>query len=258
MVIESGEITAWVGSLMWPFIRVSAMLFAAPLIGTPYVQVRIRVLLALLITIVLAPNLDPMPTYDPASVMVLLVALQQVLIGLAMGLVLQLVFSAIVIGGQIMALQMGLGFASMVDPQTGTQVPMVSQIYLLAGMLVFLAFDGHLIIIEVLADSFTAIPVGFEGLTAEAYRLVAEWGSHMFAGAVLMAIPVVASLLVVNIAFGVMTRASPQLNIFAVGFPVTMTIGFGVMILTFDTFLPHVGNLVEQATETVRTMLSGG
>jgi flagellar biosynthetic protein FliR len=258
MVIESGEITAWVGSLMWPFIRVSAMLFAAPLIGTPYVQVRIRVLLALLITIVLAPNLDPMPTYDPASVMVLLVALQQILIGVAMGLVLQLVFSAIVIGGQIMALQMGLGFASMVDPQTGTQVPMVSQIYLLSGMLVFLAFDGHLIIIEVLADSFTAIPVGFEGLTAEAYRLVAEWGSHMFAGAVLMAIPVVASLLVVNMAFGVMTRASPQLNIFAVGFPVTMTIGFGVMILTFDTFLPHVGNLVQQATETVRTMLSGG
>ncbi len=258
MVIESGEITAWVGSLIWPFIRVSALFFAAPIIGTPYVPLRIRILLALAVTIVIAPNLDPMPTYDPASVMVLLVALQQVLIGVAMGLVLQLVFSAIVIGGQVMALQMGLGFASMVDPQTGTQVPMVSQIYMLSGTLIFLAFNGHLIMIEVLAESFTVIPVGFEGLTTEAYRLVAEWGSYMFAGAVLMAIPVVASLLVVNMAFGVMTRASPQLNIFAVGFPVTMTVGFGVMILTFDTFLPHVGNLFQQALETIRTMLAGG
>ena len=251
MVFESGEITAWVGSLIWPFIRISAMLFAAPLFGTPYVPVQIRILLAVALTLVIAPNLGPMPTYDPTSLMVVLVALQQGLIGVAMGLVLQLVFAAITIGGQVMALQMGLGFASMVDPQSGMQVPMVSQIYLLAGTLIFLAFNGHLIIIEVLANSFTAIPVGFEGIGREGYWLVAQWGSHMLAGAVLMAIPVVASLLVVNISFGVMTRAAPQLNIFAVGFPITMTIGFGIMIFTFDTFIPHVGNLVQQALGTI-------
>ena len=257
MLFTAAEITAWIGSLLWPFFRIGAMVMSAPITGAQTVPMRVKLFITLVLTLVIAPQLPPVPRFDPFSPMTLLLIIQQVLIGVAMGTALQLVFAAIVTGGQIVAYQMGLGFASMVDPQTGVTVPVVSQIYLLATSLLYLAFNGHLVLVEVVAESFTSMPVAPDGLTRDGIWQLVSWGSEMFAGAVLIAIPTVAAILVVNIAFGVMARAAPQLNIFAVGFPVTLTLGFVVMMFTFPSLLPQTENLVQNVFTLIRTITAG-
>jgi flagellar biosynthetic protein FliR len=252
--LTTAEITAWIGSFLWPFMRISGMLFAAPVFGAAYTPTRVRVFVAVVLTVMIAPQLGPMPVIDPTSPEAFLVALHQILIGVAMGFVIQLVFTTVILGGQVMALQMGLGFASMVDPVTGTQVPMISQFWVLVATLLFVVMDGHLMIVQVVLESFRGIPVGPTGFDRSAWWTLASQGAHVFAGGVLIAIPVVASVLVVNLAFGIMTRASPQLNIFAVGFPITMSVGFGVMILTLPTFEERFVDLVAAAFETVRSL----
>ncbi len=257
MVLTSAEITAWIGSLLWPFFRIGAMVMSAPITGAQTVPMRVKLFVTLVLTIMIAPQLPPVPQIDPFSPMTLLLIIQQIAIGVAMGTALQLVFAAIVTGGQIVAYQMGLGFASMVDPQTGVTVPVVSQLYLLATSLLYLAFNGHLILIEVVAESFNSMPIAADGLTRHGIWQLVSWGSELFAGAVLIAIPTVAAILVVNIAFGVMARAAPQLNIFAVGFPVTLTFGFLVMMFTFPSLAPQTEHLVEDAFSLIRTITSG-
>ncbi|MGM0413033.1 MAG: flagellar biosynthetic protein FliR [Pseudomonadota bacterium] len=254
MELTTAEITAWIGSFLWPFMRISGMLFAAPIFGTGYTSTRVRVFIAAILAVMVGPQLGPMPVIDPTSPEAFLVGLHQILIGVAMGFVIQLAFAAVIVGGQVMALQMGLGFASMVDPQTGTQVPVVSQVWNVLAMLLFVSMDGHLMIVQVILESFKGIPVGPTGFDRSAWWTLASQGAHVFAGGVLIAIPVVAAVLVVNLGFGIMTRASPQLNIFAVGFPVTMTVGFGVMILTLPTFEERFVDLVAHAFETVRSL----
>ncbi len=257
MVFTAAEITAWIGSLLWPFFRIGAMVMSAPITGSQTVPIRVKLFVTLVLTLAIAPQLSPVPQFDPFSPMTLLLIIQQVLIGVAMGTALQLVFAAIVTGGQIIAYQMGLGFASMVDPQSGVTVPVVSQIYLLATSLLYLVFNGHLVLIEVVAESFTSMPIAPDGLTRDGIWQLVSWGSELFAGAVLISIPVVAAILVVNIAFGVMARAAPQLNIFAVGFPVTLTLGFLAMMFTFPSLLPQTDNLVQDVFVLIRTITAG-
>ncbi|MBD3669926.1 MAG: flagellar biosynthetic protein FliR [Gammaproteobacteria bacterium] len=257
MELSSAEIAAWVGSFMWPFIRIGAMFMAMPVIGTQNVPVRVRLAITLAVTVVIAPQLSDLPIIDPFSLNSWLLIIQQVLIGVAMGFALQLVFSAVITGGQIIALQMGLGFASMVDPSSGLQVPMVSQLYLLAVILIFLAFNGHLVLIEILGQSFETLPIGSVGIARDSIWQLVSWGSDMFAGAVLIALPTVGALLVVNISFGVMTRASPQLNIFAVGFAIMLGVGFAVIIFTLPSLVNQTSKLLENSYGLIRALIGG-
>lgn len=256
MHLGGAEIAAWLGSYLWPLFRISAMIVAMPIFGSILIPVRVRLMLALAVTSIVAPVLPPAPSVDPISLDAVLIALQQLIIGVAMGFAMQLVFSAVTTGGQIIAMQMGLGFASMVDPQNGMQVPVLSQLYLLLVTLLFLGFNGHLVMIEMVAESFTALPVAADGLTRNGLWLLAGWGSQMFAGALWLALPAVASLLVVNIAFGVMARAAPQLNIFAIGFPVALMMGFVVILFTLSAVVPQFETLVNDGFALIARLLS--
>lgn len=191
------------------------------------------------------------------SFMGIVVVLQQVLIGVAMGFALQLVFAAFVLGGQVIALTMGLGFASLNDPASGVVVPTVSQIYSIFVTLVFFAINGHLVMIEVIAESFHSLPVAATGVSVASLWTLIQWAGYMFSGAVLMALPVVASMLVVNLGFGVMTRASPQLNIFAIGFPVIMTMGFIVIMISMPSITPQFENLLQGGFGLMRELAGG-
>jgi len=163
----------------------------------------------------------------------------------------------VITGGQVIAMQMGLGFSLMIDPQNGSQAPVLSQFYLLMVILVYLALNGHLVLIEVLVDSFRIMPIGPEGLSADSYWQLAKWGGLIFSGGVGMAIPAIASLLVVNIAFGVMTRAAPQLNIFAIGFPITMLLGFAVIMVGLPSVVPQTTGMFNDTYHLIRDMLGG-
>jgi flagellar biosynthetic protein FliR len=232
---------------------------SAPLFGSKPVPARIRLGLTLAITMVVVPLLNPaVPEVDALSPAGILIVIQQVLIGVMMGFAFQLVISAVITGGQIIALQMGLGFAMMVDPQNGAQAPVLSQLYVLMVLLAFLGLDGHLVMIEILTDSFRYMPIAEQGLVPDNLWQLVSWGSIIFSGAVGLALPAIASLLIVNMAFGVMTRAAPQLNIFAIGFPITMMFGFVIILLTLPSVIPNSNGMFNQIYHLVQGLLGMG
>lgn len=174
--ISTPEITAWVGRYMWPMFRISGFMLAAPFFGANFVPQRIRLLLAFAVSIMIAPILPPVPRMDPLAMEHLLLILNQVLIGVCLGFVLQLLTQLFVLAGQVISMKMGLGFAMMNDPSNGVSVAVVSQFYLLMVTLIFLASNGHLVAIEILVESFYTIPVNVKGLTVEDLRLIPLWG----------------------------------------------------------------------------------
>jgi len=178
------------------------------------------------------------------------------MVGLAMGFLLQMTFASVVIAGQTLAMTMGLGFAMSVDPQNGVQVPVLSQLYMIMATLIFLAVDGHLLLIQLLVDSFTLLPVGLSGWRDDFGLDVVLWASQMFKSGLILALPALTAVLLINLAFGVITRAAPQLNIFAVGFPVTILAGFIFILLTipsvFSLLVEMFDSGLTQAFQLVR------
>jgi len=247
MHFTTAEITAWVGSLLWPFLRIGAMLVAAPLFGAGMVTVRIRLAFAFLLALVVAPLIPVPPAVEPLSLAGLVISAQQILIGLTIGFVLQMVFSAMSQAGETIALSMGLGFASMVDPQQGVQVPVVSTYFVIMSTLIFLALNGHVALIELTLMSFHSMPIAVDGIVRADLWALVSWGSTMFVFGLLVALPAVASMLLVNLSMGVITRAAPQLNIFAVGFPMMILLGFVLLLLTLPVLVPQFTELLAQA-----------
>jgi len=231
------------------------MFYAAPMLGSRSLPVQVRVLLALLLAWVIYPSLEPMPSINAFSFVGILITIEQVLLGAAMGFLLQLVFAAMVVAGQTTATTMGLGFASTIDPQNGVQVPVLSQYFLILSTLMFFSLNGHLVLIETLVESFIRWPVSAHGFSDGFFWQIVSWIKFSFEGAMLIALPAISAVLLVNIAFGVMTRAAPQLNIFAVGFPITISTGFLVLMLTLPAFLPRFESLLEAGFLQMLTIL---
>ena len=228
-----------------PFLRVSAMMLVAPVFSAPGLSVRTRVLLATLVAALVAPSLPASNLPDMFSATGLLAAFQEVGVGLMIGFILQLAFGAIVFGAQAMSMTMGLGFAMAVDPQNGVQVPVVAQLYVILGTLLFLSLDGHLMLIAAVVESYRLVPAGINGISASALSGLVSLGSIVFSGGILLALPVMTALLLVNLAFGIITRTAPQLNIFAVGFPVTILGGLLIMFIVMPGFLDALRNLFD-------------
>jgi len=242
MHITGAQLMALVADFVWPFFRIGALFASMPMIGSRVVPVRIRLGLAVLLSIAVSPMIPAVPQMDLISIDAFVIVLEQILIGVTMGFVFHLVFTMFVIGGQVIAMQMGLGFASMIDPQNGVQVPVISQLYVLMVTLLFMAFDGHLLLITVLVESFQQIPIGGAHDMAGSWWKVISWGSVMFGNAIKVVLPAMATLLLVNLSFGVITRSAPQFNIFAVGLPFTLAFGFVAIYVV----LPNVVSLFEQ------------
>ncbi|WFE68990.1 flagellar biosynthetic protein FliR [Thiomicrospira sp. R3] len=254
MTFTYHEYLQLIGLYFWPFVRIGTMLSIIPLFGMKGVPVRSRLILTLVITIAVAPLLPLPPPVDPFTWLGLLYMLQQILIGLAMGIIFLVVFQAFVMAGHMIAMAMGLAFASMVDPATGVNAPVVSQYFTIMATLLFLALDGHIMVIYAVVDSFHFLPVGSHFLTAESMRSVVEFGAYMFSAGVLIALPAITALLLINISFGVITRAAPALNIFAVGFPVTLLAGLVMLIFITPMILPHLEELLARAFDRINML----
>jgi flagellar biosynthetic protein FliR len=255
LIVDLGHLTAGLEGYAWAFLRLSGFLMVAPLFGQSLVPGRVKLVFALFMTLVLAPLSPPAAFIDPFSATALLTAAQQLLIGVALGFVVQLVFDALLFAGQVIANTMGLGFATMVDPNRGASTVVVSQFFLILGLLLFLAVDGHLVLLSVLADSFRWLPPGPAGLTAPAFATVAAWGGKIFSAGALIALPAVVGLLLVNLALGVVSRAAPQLNLFAVGFPASMLLGFAMLMLSLPSLQGGFERLLLEAFASVQQIL---
>jgi flagellar biosynthetic protein FliR len=180
---------------------------------------------------------------------------QEILVGIAMGFAVQLVFDAIALGGQVISMSMGLGFAVFLDRVRGVNVPVLGQLFLMVGMLVFLSLDGHLALIQLVADSFQLLPISAGGLSSDALSNLLQWSSQVFVIALKIALPAITGLLVVNLAFGVTSRAAPTLNLFAIGFPVAMLLGFVVIFLSMGSLVENVSRYLDAALTMLPVLL---
>lgn len=235
--------------------RISAMFVSVPLFSIRAVPARVRLILSVAITLVVMPLLPPFPTVEMFSYTGFMMAIAQIMIGLTSGFILQLVFAAVVFAGQGIALSMGLGFSMMVDPQSGQQVPVIAQLYTVTTTLIFISLDGHLLLIQMLLDSFKTLPIGIDGIDKAGIWSILAWSSRMFAGGLLLAMPVIASLLLVNIIFGVAARAAPQLQIFSVGFPVTLMLGLLLVWKTLPDMLDQFSGMLTDAYDLIGQLL---
>jgi flagellar biosynthetic protein FliR len=249
------QIIGQVALFIWPLMRISAMFIAVPLFSIQAVPARVRLILSVVITLVVMPLLPPLPAVEMFSAPGLMVAISQIMIGLTTGFILQLVFATVVFAGQAIALSMGLGFSTMVDPQNGQQVPVISQIYTITATLIFISLDGHLLLIQMLLDSFKSLPIGMEGIAKAGIWDIIEWSGRVFAGGLLLAMPIVAGLLLVNIIFGVAARAAPQLQIFSVGFPVTLMLGLLLVWKTLPDMLDQFSGLLTDSYDLIGQLL---
>jgi len=240
------QIGQFIGQYFWPLTRIAAFVMAAPIFGTRVITARVRLVLSVMITVLVAPLLPILPPVTSLSLSVTIIIAQQVLIGITLAFIFQVVFQVFVLAGQYIAMKMGLGFAQMNDPANGVSVTIISQFYLLTTTLLFLSVNGHLAILQIIVDSFNIMPINESGLSASDFYQIANLGGWMFASALTIALPVLTALLVVNIAFGIMSRSAPQINIFAVGFPVTLIFGLLLMWLDFNAFLPSFNQFVNQ------------
>ena len=225
LTFTEAQLLAWVTPILWPFLRVLALLGAMPVIAQRSVPARYRVALAFFITLCAQPSLPPMPVVALDSAAALLLLIQQVLIGLSLGFAVRLVFTAIELAGELTGLQMGLNLAGFFDPSSGGQTTAISRFYGIVVSWLFIVINGHLLMIAAVVQSFQAFPVGPEPFAFLVATKPHLWGAEIFKLGLWIALPLIAMLLFTNLVLGVISRVAQQLQIFSIGFPITVSVG---------------------------------
>jgi flagellar biosynthesis protein FliR len=253
ITVTEQQLDGWLLELFWPFVRIGSCFMVAPAFGTSSVPARVRIVLAGAVTFLVAP-LVTIPAVTPLSAAGVLITIQQIIIGAALGFSLNILFDAVSLGGEMLGNSMGLSLAFNLDPQTGASTPTVSQLYSILVTLIFLALDGHLALIRMLVDGFHTLPIGTTGLGANGLWSVINWGSELFSGALAVALPGVTALLVTNLAFGVVSRAAPTLSIFSVGLPLSLVLGLVVILASLPVLESSFIRLLAVALDFTRRL----
>lgn len=236
------QLETWLAMFMWPLARVLGLIAAAPVFNNAAVPATMKLVLGLAITAAIAPAAGPMPEVSPGSGAGLLILVGQGIIGATLGFAMRIAFAAADLMGDLCGLQMGLGFATFYDPQSAATSGMLSDFFGVITTLILLAGNGHLLMLGALAQSFQTMPVSASMLPASTIAQVADWGGMVFRYGLLLSLPLVVAMMIANLALGVLTKAAPQLNIFAVGFPLTIFSGFLVLWIG----MPFLGPVLEQ------------
>jgi flagellar biosynthetic protein FliR len=247
VTINAADVSMWVGRLWWPMLRVGGFILVAPTLSETVIPRRIKIIMSLALAFLMAPLVRIPAALSILSGAGLLAAVQELLIGVAIGLVVQLTFEALIFAGQSISLTMGLGFATLVDPQRGANTTVLGQMFMIFGLLTYLAINGHLVLLGALAESFQTLPIGAAHIDKNFLLSVVLWGAHVFESGLLIALPAVIALVIVNLALGVVTRAAPQLNLFGIGFTITLMCGFFVLIAGLDGIMTGISGLINSA-----------
>lgn len=252
ITFSSAELNTLIAGLLWPLSRILGLIAAAPIFGNVSVPVQVKIGLGILFSIIIAPLVPALPALDPISLQGLLILTQQFILGLAMGFAMRIVFAAMEMAGSLVGMTMGLSFATFFDPQSHGQSTAIGQVFALLATLAFLAVNGHLVLISALAESFITLPIASTPLDTQSFYHLAQWGGKIFSIGLQLAMPILAALLITNIALGILTRAAPQLNIFGIGFPVTLSVGFILIALALPYLAVPLERLFQEAFETVQ------
>lgn len=234
--VTYAQLHAWLVAFWWPFVRITAFMAASPLWGHSSIPNQAKVALAAVVAVVIAPVLPPMPDVPLMSWAGAGIIVEQIVVGVAIGMVMHIIFAVVQAAGDFIGLKMGLAFASFFDTASGTNIMVLSRIFYMITLLMFLALNGHLMVLEVLVMSFQTLPIGIDLINANAFEVLALYAGTIFASGMLMALPVVAPLTIVSFALGILNRSAPQLTVFNIGFPM-MLIGGIVLLMVMMTDL---------------------
>ena len=226
------QLLAWLTPLLWPFLRALALLSGLPVFSQRAVPMRVKIGLALFIALAAQPSLPPMPAIALDSPVAFVLVAQQVLVGLTLGFAVRLVFAAVELGGELIGLQMGLNFAGFFDPATASQGTASGRFFGTLVAFLFILANGHLALIGALVRSFDVFAVGDEPFAFLRRTQPQLWGAEVFTLGLWIALPLVGMLLFVNLVLGVISRVAPQISVFSVGFPITVSVGLLGMLLT--------------------------
>jgi len=255
VTINAADVSMWVSRLWWPMLRVGGFVLAAPIASETVIPPFVKIILSLSLAFLMAPLVQIPAALSIFSGAGLLAAVQEILIGIAIGMVVQLAFESLTFAGQTISMTMGLGFATLVDPQRGAQTTVLGQMFMIIGMLTYLAINGHLVLLGALAQSFQSLPIGGGHIDKNFLLSVVLWGARVFESGLLIALPAVIALVIVNLALGVVTRAAPQLNLFGVGFTITLLCGFFVLIAGLDGVMAGISSLINSALAAVGELI---
>jgi flagellar biosynthesis protein FliR len=249
--LTSAELQTLIASFLWPLTRIMGLIAVAPLFGNPSVPARVKLGLGVMLALVIAPAIPAVPAMDPMSLEGLLILVQQLIIGLAMGFAMRIVFAAVEMAGEVAGLTMGFGFATFFDPQTRGRSSAISQFLVLLATMMFLATNAHLLLLSTLTDTFTTLPISATPLNGASFRTIALLGGKVFSSGMQLSLPIVAALLITNFALGILTRAAPQLNLFGIGFPITLATGFVVLTLSLPFLATPLGRLLVDGVDLI-------
>ena len=253
--VTFAQLQGWLVAFLWPFARITAFMAASPLWGHSSVPNQAKVGLAALIAIVIAPILPAMPDIAVMSWAGMGIMIEQILIGLAMGLVMHIMFAVVQAAGDFIGLQMGLAFASFFDASSGTNIMVLSRILYMITLLMFLAMNGHLMVLETLIMSFQTLPIGIGTFNPDAFILLSRYAGTIFASGMLLALPLVGSLLTINLALGILNRSAPQLTVFNIGFPTSLIVGLILMMVLMTDINRFLQRLFTQGLEFMQTLI---
>ena len=248
ITFSEADIMAWVSPVFWPFLRVLAVFSSAPIFSARSVPVRTRVALAFLIAFCAQASLDGQPVIGLTDAGALSAVMQQVVIGVAIGLAVRIVFAAVELAGEVIGLQMGLNYAGFFDPATNQTTSAVGRFFGNMTMLLFVILNGHLLVLQAVVASFETFPLGSGALDAVAAMRLHELGAVVFRYGLWIAIPLIGMLLFVNIVLGFISRVAPQMNAFAIGFPLTLSTGLLGIAVTLPMLEQPVIALMKLAT----------
>lgn len=254
LTFTSQQLYAWIAMFIWPTTRILGLLAIAPPFGSASVPMLVKVLLGVLIAAVIAPDVPIPAALDPMSMTGLLVLAQQLVIGLSMGFAMRIVFGAVEAAGEFTSSTMGLSFAAFFDPQTQGRTSVVSQIFSLLATMVFLSLNGHLILLQVMAESFHTLPITAQPITSEGFHQLGLWGARVFSMGLQLSLPLVIALLITNFALGILTRAAPQLNLFGIGFSINMIAGFILIGFGLPYMLTPLQHFLADGIDMVRML----
>ena len=253
--LTSDQWMQWLSLGFWPLLRVLALISTAPILSERSVPKRAKLGLGLMITLAIAPMLPPhdVPIFSYAAVWV---AIQQMLIGIELGFTMQFAFAAVRTAGEIIGLQMGLSFATFVDPASHLNMPVLARILDMLVLLLFLTFNGHLWLISILVDTFHTLPIGGEPLNSNAFLALTRAGGLIFLNGLMLALPVITLLLTLNLALGLLNRMAPQLSVFVIGFPLTLTVGISLMAALLPLIAPFCEHLFSEVFNLLADIVS--
>ena len=254
IVLDSATLLDTLVAFMLLSVRISAMLLAAPLFSASSVSIPIRVITALAIAVMLLQAV-PTPKVDILSPAGALALAGEAIVGAAIGFLFQLGFAAVQLAGEQIAASTGLGFAAMLDPQTGTQSPVINQFLSIMMLLSFLTLEGHHILLKLLAASYQALPIGTAFFNAPVLIGIAKAGALIFSAGMLACLPIIVALFLVTLVIGILTRVAPQMNLFSVGFAISILAGLALMLVALPGLTASMAGILDETANRARTLI---